>query len=168
MAHGSDAVTDRIAQAIRDAVAGISPTLAGVRPVGVGWATVDLDRCVADLAAELGTETRRFMPASRSPVLGCTCRVAAGLHPDGVAIAVVEPDTEGRLAASLAHGGEGPVAVWFGLGDDEGPTARDGNEGRAARPDREGPFGPERLLGIRSVRGPHRLLVGSAAGTIRA
>lgn len=128
------------------------PTLA------VGWATVELDRAVAELAIELGAVPAAFLPAADSVVLGARCRVAYGILPGGRPLAIIEPRTEGRLAASLAHLGEGPAATWrMGAGPGQPGAAA------AARP---GPFGPERLLPGGPVHGPFTLLIVGEAGTI--
>ncbi len=127
-------------------------------PVAIGWATVELDRAADELAQALGTTSDSFVPAADSSALGARCRVASAALPGGVALAILEPSTEGRLAATLARVGEGPVAVWSRIGQD---LARDDP---AARP---GPFGRERLVPGGSVHGPHRFLIGTATGTIR-
>ena len=82
--------------------------------IGVGWATVELDRAEAELAEWLaggagGPGRRRRRPASSAPGRGC--RVADGLP--GEQIVLLEPTTEGRLAASLVRDGEGPCALYL-------------------------------------------------------
>jgi hypothetical protein len=128
------------------------------RTLAIGWATVELDRAVAELAAELGTVPAAFLPAADSVVLGARCRVAYGVLAGGRPLAILEPDTEGRLAGSLARRGEGPVASWS---RGAGPGQLDA--GTAARP---GPFGPERLLPGGPVHGPFTLLIVGEPGTI--
>ncbi len=138
----------------------------GARPIGIGWATVDLDRAAPDLAEALGFRVERFEPASRSMALGCVCRVARGALLDGGSVVLLEPDTEGRLAASLARLGEGPTVAW--LQAELPGTAADALRaaGIAVSAERDGPFGPERLIVDGVLYGPHRLLVGLSAGTI--
>jgi hypothetical protein len=126
------------------------------RLVAVGWATVELDRAALELAALLGLTTGTFVPADDSTALGGRCRVASGVLPDGLTLALLEPNTEGRLAGRLARMGEGPAAVWSSVGAD---VAR-GLTG--ARP---GPFGLERLLPGGPAQGPYRLVIGGP-GTI--
>jgi hypothetical protein len=84
-----------------------------------------------------------------------------------VAIVLLEPSTEGRLAASLARYGEGPMAVWLEVARlrDAEAMLRRGAVAISA-PD-HGPLGLERLLLDGPIHGPHRLLV-ELAGTIRA
>jgi hypothetical protein len=143
-----------------------------VRPLAIGWATVDLDRATGELAASLGLPgDDPFRAGPRSAVLGGTCRIAAGVLPDGGWLVVLEPDTEGRLAGSLARFDEGPVAAWLlveapapGLGLEELRRA-----GLTLSTEGDGPFGPEWLIADGPARAPgrHRILVLGPAGTIR-
>jgi ribosomal protein S18 acetylase RimI-like enzyme len=77
---------------------------AGVPIVAVGWATVDRER------AALEWLSLPFVPAPDEEVLGAFAWSAA--LDDGTALLLLEPSTEGRLAAALARRGEGPVAIW--------------------------------------------------------
>jgi len=63
-------------------------------------------------------------------------------------IVLLEPDTEGRLAAFLARSGEGWAATW----SDQPP-------GGANRHGTPGPLGEERLSGRIGVAGPFPLLL---------
>ena len=87
------------------------------RPVALGWATVELDRAAHDLGADLGLAPQAFRRGADSLALGARCRVARGALADGSALVVLEPMTEGRLAAILARNGEGPAVRWFLAGD---------------------------------------------------
>jgi hypothetical protein len=127
------------------------------RLVGVGWATVELDRAAVELAADLGGDAAAFVAAPGSAVLAASCRVASGLLPDGVAVVILEPTAEGRLAGWLARHDEGPVAAW--LEESSVPTAE-------PRPEGTGPFGPERPAPP-GDDGLVRFLVTRPAGTIR-
>ena len=129
------------------------PTLA------LGWATVELDRAAAELAAELGTVAAAFVPAADSVVLGAGCRVAYGVLPGGRPLAILEPRTEGRLAGRLARLGEGPAAIWSRAT----AVLPDRRQPASAQP---GPFGPERLLSGGPVQGPYSLLIETEPGTI--
>ncbi len=89
------------------------------RPVGRGWATVELDRAEEEvrkvLVAELlfrdvAAAELLFRHTPRSALLGARCRRAR--TPDGEWIVLLEPDTEGRLGAFLARHGEGWAATW--------------------------------------------------------
>lgn len=162
--------SQRLAGAWRDAV-GLAASLPAMdaRAIAIGWATVDLDRAAGELTAALGLRgDRPFRPAARSEVLGATCRVAAEVLLDGASLVVLEPDTEGRLAASLARFDEGPLATWLAVAEPAPGIAALGEAGLTVSSGRGGPFGLERLIvGRLDVpTGPHRLLVSRAAGTI--
>lgn len=146
-----------IAAALADAAAG-RPAGAG-RPIAVGWATVDLDRAVAELTRDLGLPPDSFTEGVDSETLGARGRVARGAVDDRAAMVILEPSTEGRLAAFLARHGEGPAAIWF-LADDDAIGA--------VGVERRGPFGPERLVPGGPVDGVLRFLVLVQPGTIRA
>ena len=147
-----DAALERIVGALTEASI-------GRRAIAVGWATVEIDRAATTLAAELGISVAAFLPAADSIVLGARCRVAYGVLPDGQPLAILEPLTEGRLAASLARRGEGPVATWSRAGE-----SWHGTRASAARP---GPFGFERLE-PGPAHGPFSLLIEDEPGTIRS
>ena len=103
--------------------------------LAIGWATVELDRAARELSHLLATGAT-FAPADASVILGASCRSAPAAEA-GLWIALLEPDTEGRLAGMLARNGEGWVATWV-------PSGAAG--GRALSAARPGPFGPERLV----------------------
>ena len=128
------------------------------RPLALGWATVELERAASELGVLLGIRTAAFLPASDSTVLGARCRVAYGVLPDGLPLAILEPRTEGRLAGSLARRGEGPAATWTRPSD---PTP-----GRRQGPAHPEPFGPERLSADSPAHGPYALLIDGEPGTI--
>ena len=120
------------------------------RVLAVGWATVELDRAAEELAHLLAPGAG-FAAAASSVLLGARCRSAPAADAR-LRIALLEPDTEGRLAASLARSGEGWAATWMlAAPSDSGSGALS-----AARP---GPFGPERLRLGGGLAGPHRLVV---------
>lgn len=120
--------------------------LAGARPLAIGWATVDFDRAVAELAAAFGLTVEHFEPSSRSETLGCACRVAPGVLSGGASLAILEPDTEGRLAASLARLNEGPTVIWVGLDKPAAAAKTLETAGLVLAAEQGGPFGPERLI----------------------
>jgi hypothetical protein len=148
--------------------AAIIRAIAG-RPVAVGWATVELDRAAVELGTELGIGVERFIDAHATVALGARCRVARGCLPDGCSLVLLEPSTEGRLAASLARSGEGPVAVWLAVADLASAVAALRPAGIETTAERAGPLGAERLVldgPIQGrINGPYRLLV-EPAGTI--
>ncbi len=104
----------------------------------LGWATVDAER----LAAALGKPL--LDGVHDDPALGAT---AYGIASATLPLVLLEPATEGRIAAALARLGEGPVALYLeGVtlrpGDDATPIGRTGTgrDGRLLRPPR--PWGP--------------------------
>jgi hypothetical protein len=128
------------------------------RVAAIGWATVDVERAAAAFREQLlpGVE---FEPVDADILLGAGGLVA---RPAGEpAIVLLEPSTEGRLAAFLARYGEGPAAVWL---DGQVDAAE---EAGSARPEAAGPFGPERLL-AGSFAGPFVLITARPASTIGA
>lgn len=83
------------------ALAGLT---ASPRLVGIGWATVDIERTAAGLQ---GADMR---PAEQDELLGARAwRTTAG----PIALVLLEPITEGRLAGALARRGEGIVALYL-------------------------------------------------------
>gem|GEM_PF-1728176 len=149
-----------IAAALSDAAGG-RPAGAG-RVVAVGWATVDLDRAVSELTRDLGLPAGSFTEAVESEALGARGRLAPAATDGEMAVVILEPSTEGRLAAFLARHGEGPAATWF-LADAD--MIGEVGVARVARP---GPFGPERLVTGGPVEEVARFLVLAGPGTIRA
>ena len=136
-------------------------------PLAVGWATVELDRAVVELGGALRIPFGTFVDAPGSVSLGARCLVADDVVRAGVSLALLEPNTEARLAATLARHGEGPVALWLAV---ENLAEAALNLHRAGRPmsqPKAGPFGTERLLLDGPIHGPHLLFV-ERPGTIRA
>lgn len=166
-------VAERIQAALVEVDVGPLAQLAGVRPVAVGWATVELERAERELCAALGLSADDFDPAASSIALGARCRIAPGVLGDALALALLEPETEGRLAATLARLGEGPAVVWLVA---EGREARDAvaatdeawatlrSSGVITAAVRPGPLGPERLVLGGPIHGPHHLLVALRVG----
>lgn len=111
--------------------------MSAARLVALGWATVDADHPAA------GWRAASTPPAgagrSADEVLGA--RAAAVESPAGLVL--LEPSTEGRVAASLARHGEGPAAIYL-------RTARTTEELRAAgvvlSGTGHGPFGREAVV----------------------
>jgi GNAT superfamily N-acetyltransferase len=134
---------------------------AGIRtaPIAVAWATVDLDRA----AAATGERTE---PRAADPFLGATVLVVR--PPDGEALALVEPNTEGRLAASLARWGEGPVGRYIAVPDGLDAAIRTlAAAGITLSSPADGPFGRSALVLDGRVDAPHLVLVDPPAGTIK-
>ncbi len=140
----------------------------GVRLVGIGWATVDVARSASELGA------RRLDPRPPDEALGAHAARATDFVPDenpeedrswlvnGPELVLLEPSTEGRIAASLARFGEGPAALYIAPS-----VVRAGAlTGRPSAPT-AGPFGRQHLVVGGPVEGPHLVLVdGNRPGTI--
>jgi len=155
------AIGDRIRAFAAEAVSAAPlPDGAGGRLVAVGWATVELERAVAQLAAAFDATPAIFVDAAGSAALGARCLVADGVLDDALLLAVLEPSTEGRTAAGLARWDEGPLVTWYAASSAPNQASEPGH------PWLPGPFGPERLVGGDPLTGPHRLLVRVGTGTI--
>jgi hypothetical protein len=124
----------------------------GLPVIAVGWATVDTERAVAELR-----EHGPFEAAADEAILGARC--AVGRRDAAVRLAILEPNTEGRLAATLARHDEGPAVLWIA---DAGTLPR---HLRLSTP-ADGPFGRERLVLGGPLGGRHLLVVERPAGTI--
>jgi hypothetical protein len=121
-----------------------------------GWATVELDRAEHEQVLDRG-----WPPAAPAPddlPLGATARIARS--PDGEAtLVLLEPFTEGRLAASLARHGEAILVDYLvvaGSLDEAIRVARE--DGLTLSALSSGPFGPERLVAGSPPWGPHLIL----------
>lgn len=140
--------------------------------LGLGWATVDLDRATATLGATTGRGVSPA-PLADDPHLGARCRLLAP-RDRGAAVILLEPVTEGRLAASLARFGEGPVALYLsaGPGGLAGAVEWIRRSGGVASPAEDGPLGRSALVLGGRAWGPHAVLVegpgsrGAEPGTI--
>ena len=137
------------AEAIRADASERDPWLAGLPIVGIGWATVELDRAARELSG-IGT----FEATHRDANLGASVRRARLADRSLPALLLLEPDKEGILAASLARFGEGVAAAYLGPLDraDVDDTPRLG-------PPQPGPLGPARLVIGRARWGPHVLVL---------
>ncbi len=143
-------MTERRPPALPDLPPGVS---------AVGWATVELDRAATELADLLADGTS-FVETTSSAALGARCRAGrASMSHGDLQIVLLEPETEGRLAAFLARHGEGWAATWSAAAAAEHVD----HDGGAERP---GPLGPERFLPGRPTGGPYRLIL--SAATIEA
>jgi hypothetical protein len=176
-----------VANDIRRAGAERDPWLARLRLVGIGWGTVELERAAEELSnafASARLPAPDWAPAAREAHLGATAWVGStgwfgaegpprGLaDPELPAVVLLEPDTEGRLAATLARFDEGVAAIYV-----EAPPGAGAGEGSGAGADASPyPFDPTRLggpapgpLGIgrmvlaRPAWGPHIIVVAALA-----
>jgi hypothetical protein len=138
-------------------------------PIALGWATVDLDRMERSFGEAYPGSVTSTAELGVDELLGARCRLVRPGVAGVPALVLLEPSTEGRLAAGLARHGEGPMAIWLespadaaaapGLPSDASLTPR--RSVPAA-----GPFGTEVLLLDGPVHGPHRLEVLAGPGTI--
>jgi hypothetical protein len=111
--HGGSDAWDRLVAAGEAILAGAtrdSPSLEGATIVGLAWATVEIERAENELDSIIGGDGS-WDEAPRDALLGARAAVRRG-GAAGTLVVVLEPDTEGRLAASLARGGEGVVAIY--------------------------------------------------------
>jgi hypothetical protein len=135
--------------------------------IAIGWATVELDRAAAELAGSLALRSD-FRPGAGSVVLGARVRISETTLGDRtIALVLLEPSTEGRLAAHLARFGEGWAATWVrapASQDAAGPggAAGLGGPGEAGISWWPGPLGPERLDAGNPPAGPFRLVARTA------
>jgi hypothetical protein len=137
------------------------------RTVAVGWATVELERAAVEVGAALRASSDTFVEGARTLALGARCRIAGDVPSAGISLVLLEPDTEGRLAATLARLDEGPAAIWLEVENLADAVAAVHASGSITSPAQAGPFGAERLLLDGPHHGPYRLLV-ERPGTIRA
>jgi len=144
---------DQIGDAIDRLIEAAAP-----QRIHVGWATVDLDRAERDLR---GATSAPATPDLDEPLLGARARLIGGAGPgsagDATDIVLLEPSTEGPLAAALARHGEGPLVMYL-----VGPTealelVRAG--GFLLSRSASGPLGPERLVLVGPRDGPFLLIV---------
>jgi hypothetical protein len=143
---------------VQGEIEGLLPAGSRVEVVAVIWATVDLDRLIAEMG----------LPAEELPVdtlLGAAVRLVRPAAAD--AIALLEPTTEGRLAATLAKSGEGPAGHYVRATDGlPMVVARATAIGIGMKRANNGPFGPSGLVLGGPVVGPHLVIVDRSAGTI--
>lgn len=134
--------------ALASAAAAARAAVPARRLLAMGWSTVEMERAERDFEAS-------FHDADADAWLGARCRVASDAFE--VALVLLEPSTEGRLAGSLARLGEGPVVVWYVL-----------EPGEPAPPGRPslGPFGPETPLTRHPTDARFRFLVRTRTGTM--
>jgi hypothetical protein len=113
-----------------------------LRTLPVIWATVEMERALV----EFGLNPARAAAAVDDPLLGARVLVL-GHGEVETAIALAEPSTEGRLAATLARHGEGPAGRYVGvpIDLDEIRTLAAAAGVAISRP-AVGPFGPEVLV----------------------
>ena len=81
--------------------------------MAIGWATVDAERAAAE---QSGIE---FLPTEPEEAMGARAWLG---RTGAVDIVLLEPSTEGRLAAALARRGEGLAVLYLAVDAVEGAT----------------------------------------------
>ena len=84
--------------------------------LGLGWATVDTERSATEFVKALdlpGTATS----VDRDRLVGAYAHQLVDERFPGGRLVILEPSTEGRLAATLARDGEGPAVLYLGAFD---------------------------------------------------
>jgi len=89
-----------------------SPVLEGATIAAIGWATVEIERAEIELEAAIG-DGGSWAEAPRDALLGARAAVYGPVAAESPLVVLLEPDTEGRLAASLARHGEGVAAIYM-------------------------------------------------------
>lgn len=155
------------------AEAGLDPNRLLLGPVqlvvvALGWATVEAARAAEELGLPAGLGT--VVPGEADGLLGATTSIWRPA-PDEPALVLLEPSTEGLLAAGLARRSEGPVALYVvpvsgtpspgGLAEAVQALANAGVRCRTGH----GPFGPEALVLDRAPAEPQLVLVGVPSAT---
>jgi hypothetical protein len=144
--------------ATTDALAAVLPAGSEHEILAIIWATVDTERVLAGLG----------LPSVELPddrLLGASVRLVRPAV--GEPIAVLEPRKEGRLAATLAHAGEGRAGRYVVAADGlENVAARAAAAGILLSRREHGPFGLSFLVLRGATAGPHLVLVERPAGTI--
>lgn len=163
--HGTEALHG--AEAIATELAIVERFSAGARRV-TGWATVELDRAAQEVAAGLGSGDPMCRDLPDDPLLGARCRLLSFGQGDRELL-LLEPATEGRIAASLARYGEGPVVLYVVLAEQQFSelVRAAGPAGLVVLGEAPGPFGRQRLVAGGSPWGAHLCVaLGAGAATI--
>jgi hypothetical protein len=121
--------------------------------LAVGWATVESDRAASEFPMAA------FGAVPDDPHLGAFARRSIG----DARLILLEPNTEGRLSATLARWGEGPVALYLAVRGADPRSRGDGGAGSVGTgvvsAVRDGPLGPSAILLGGPITGPHVILV---------
>lgn len=151
---------------LRLALDGLLDRRLGHVPIALGWATVDLDRMERSFADAYPGSVTSTTELGVDSLLGAYCRLVWPGIVGVPALVLLEPSTEGRLAASLARHGEGPMAVWLENPQDGAVATPEPTATPRWSVEAPGPFGSEVLLLDGQIHGPHRLVVLAGPGTI--
>jgi hypothetical protein len=125
----------------------------GARTLATIWATVDIERTLAE------REISESTPTVGDALLGARVVIVAAAPGPDLPIAIVEPETEGRLAATLARHGEGPIGRYISVADGlDQARARAASIEIAVSRVEPGPFGRSMLVLLGPATGPHLIL----------
>jgi hypothetical protein len=148
---------------LETSVARVEAFLGPIDGLAVGWGTVDLERAALGLGSDRSTT-----PLPDDDLLGARCLSVRPIA-DDLPIVLLEPNTEGRLAASLARHGEGPIALYLLVPArtiDRFRVVAPASGVNLSRPS-SGPFGRAVLVLDEAAWGPHVIVASAAArGTI--
>jgi hypothetical protein len=120
-----------------------------------GWATVELERAEREVTLARGWPPAE--PAADDGLLGAFTRIGRSADRSET-IVLLEPSTEGLLAATLARFGEGFLVDYLLVDRLDGTVAMARREGVALSAVSLGPFGAERLVTGGPRWGPHLIL----------
>lgn len=143
---------------IRRQLARLAPAIVDDRICA--WATVELDRAESAIRGDAPGHARISAQAvADDDILGARCRL---VHRErGAPLLLLEPATEGRLAASLARLGEGPVALYATLPAGGVEVLRAAGVQLSA--EAGGPLGRQRLVVGGPRWGPHLIVIEEAS-----
>jgi hypothetical protein len=114
LGRGGSEHWDRLVAAGADILVSASlegSALEGATLVAIGWATVEIERAERELEVAIG-DGGSWAEAPRDALLGARAAVYRSIATGRPLVVALEPDTEGRLAASLARHGEGVAATY--------------------------------------------------------
>ena len=146
------------AETAKEAAVARVPALAVASIAAIGWATVDLDRAATEFDRVLG-EAGSWAPRERDSLIGAAARVRRPAVEGGPELLLLEPDTEGSLAAQLARHDEGLAVIYL--------ATPPGTDIERAGPTGIGPLGPARRLLDGPTAGPEIVLVGTVTPMLR-
>jgi len=123
--------------------------------LALGWATVDTERAATEFVKALdlpGTATS----VDRDRLIGAYAHQLVDERFPGGRLLILEPSTEGRLAATLARDGEGPAVLYLGAFDGlDAWIARARKLGVVVSRAEDGPLGRSVVILGGSPSGPH-------------
>jgi len=147
------------AEAIRAQAAERDARIGSAELAGIGWATVELERAARELGAALGIDPGAWVPAPRDALLGARAWSTLAPVDGGPAIVLLEPDTEGRLAATLVRFAEGVAAAYLRDAVVGAPAPVRASPDTRASAVAESALGPARVVLGGPAWGPHALLL---------